>query len=168
MDICWGEYGDWRQLGTFDGGDHLKYFRTQSTEQDCDSSQIRYMLSKSSAPEASDFLTCHMLQFTTQIYINCHMLQPSSDTCVWELCWAVGSPAIAGLHLEIWTRKYYAVYYIMKCVHVEKRIMENVLRHLYSKVGSHLLVTFNSGKQYGRCCSRAIRGIKGEFSFNQQ
>ena len=60
-DICWDEYGDWRQLGTFDGGDHLKYFRTQSTEQDCNSSQIRYILSKSSAPEASDFLTCHML-----------------------------------------------------------------------------------------------------------
>ena len=44
-----------------------------------------------------------------------------------------------------------------------KKNMENVPGHLYSKVGSHLLVTFNFGKQYPRCCGAVIE-IKGEYS----
>ena len=64
-------------MGTFDGGDHLKYFRTQSTEQDCNSSQIRFMLSKSSAPEASNFLTVHNSDICHLSHVRVH----NSDIC---------------------------------------------------------------------------------------
>ena len=46
---------------------------------------------------------------------------------------------------------------------LQKNNMKNIPGHLYSKVGSHLLVTLNFGKQYARCC-RAVIEIKGDYS----